>query len=1051
MSGTDQPIDDEFANHLQRTHDGLIAGDRSGAGEVPRDASDSSRRIESLIPVLELLDEARDHETQTESPNWQTRLTSDSWFGRFQLIQQIGSGGHGIVFRARDPELGREIALKLPRLDMMTSESSRARFRREATAAAGLNHPAIVTVYETGQSEGIDYIAAEYVQGDTLADLIRQGIRLTDSDAAALVIRLAEAIQHAHQRGVLHRDIKPSNVLIPDGNLDAAKIADFGLAALADVPDQTITGTIIGTPAYMSPEQAIADRERTDERADVYALGVVLYELLTGQQPFQGRTVVETLRMIDEEQPIAPRKLRPTINRDLEAVCLKCLEKSPSDRYESAAGLADDLGRFQRGESVLARLPSVAVRFTRFSKRYPLAVALISLLSTVGVVAPLVAYQQSQLNQDAQQARQLAERALYRSDMNLAYSDYRDANMQRCIELLRRHRAAPDATDYRGFEWYYLTEVCRLGFASGELFHDDQLESFALSHDGQSAAIGSFDGKLSIYNRQTSNLRWGVTAHQSRLFSIVFSPDNNIVATADMGRSIRLWNITTQALVATLDGSWTMDFTPSGNQLVYRGPSQRIWVYDLASGQSKPLGDVSQVRSLAVSPDGKRIAVAGFDHRVTVIETETGRVVHRMVGHDVPAWRIDYSANGKRVASGDVMGNLMIWDAETGNRLHSIKAHENAIYSMSFSKDSKSIATGSTDSKVNLYRVEDAEPMGSLRGHYAEIVGVSFENNDQILVTAAIDGMVKRWDLSGDLNRDQLSHPGGTFSVDFSPDGRALVSACQNGSVYLWNTTDGSLQSTFQVDQRRCVMARFVKLGDDVALLTKGSDDRLRIWNHQTGTELRSIQCRSSGDRFPLALTNDRATIAFPSSQSEVSVWDLDNQTPQEKIAMGHVGSLVFSPDASRVIASAQKNIVIFDRSSGKQTQHSADSRLVGMVVHAPNDNVLASGGYDRQLKWWELVDLGDDHRLESIRTTAGMSSIVTAIAYSADGSTLVSGGEDRVIRIWDLRNGQQLASLHGHEGAINELAFSPDGQILASACTDFTVRLWRAPRRETD
>ncbi len=405
--------DDEFARDLERKHEHLIGGGSPLEPSEEQQASPDDERVQSAMLVLELLEELKTDrgiaedavaetvadpstkaslDARTEKSR-QTQVESTipnlKQLGRFKILQQIGRGGYGIVVRAYDPQLERDVAIKIPRFETALSEDSRVRFVREAKAAGSLNHPGVVTVHETCSEQGIDFIVTEFVGGENLATLLARGHKYSPRAAAELVAQLADAVEHAHQRGVLHRDIKPSNILLEDGPNPVPKIADFGLAFIVDEQDFTQTGAVVGTPAYMSPEQASGSKQAIGPHTDVYGLGTILYQLLTSKSPFAELTIFATIRAIVSKDPEAPRVADPTISKDLEAICLKCLEKDPARRYASAQLLQADLQRFLNQSPVVARRITRFDRVARWARRNP-ALATVSSLSFVALTIALI-------------------------------------------------------------------------------------------------------------------------------------------------------------------------------------------------------------------------------------------------------------------------------------------------------------------------------------------------------------------------------------------------------------------------------------------------------------------------------------------------------------------------------------------------------------------------------------------------------------------------------------------------------------------------------------
>jgi serine/threonine protein kinase len=309
------------------------------------------------------------------------------WVAGYELLEELGRGGMGVVYKARDPRLGRLVALKMIRDGALAGDEELERFRAEAEAVARLQHPHVVQVFEIGAQDGQPFFALEYVEGGSLKQEL-DGTPQPAHRAARLVQTLAEAAHAAHLRGVVHRDLKPANVLLTaDGQ---PKLTDFGLAKRLDVDQgHTRSGAIMGTPSYMAPEQAAGNSKHIGPAADVYALGAILYELLTGRPPFRAATPLDTILQVLSEPPVPPRQLQPKVPRDLEAICLKCLEKEPGNRYPSAQALAEDLGRFQAGGAVRARPRRVWGPAVRWARRHPIAALLVALL-LAGLAVSLV-------------------------------------------------------------------------------------------------------------------------------------------------------------------------------------------------------------------------------------------------------------------------------------------------------------------------------------------------------------------------------------------------------------------------------------------------------------------------------------------------------------------------------------------------------------------------------------------------------------------------------------------------------------------------------------
>src|SRR5262245_1572013 len=597
----------------------------------------------------------------------------------YEILGVLGRGGMGVVYKARQRSLNRVVALKMVLAAAHAGPRELARFRREADAAARLPPPNVVPIYEVGEHDGRPFLALEYAEGGSLAQR-SAGTPWEARRAAALVETLARAMHAAHQKGIIHRDLKPANVLLTaDGT---PKVTDFGLAKqMEEEARHTHSGAILGTPAYMAPEQAAGDSAGVGSWTDVYALGAILYELLTGRPPFQAETSLATLRQVVAQEPAPPSRLQPRVPADLETICLKCLHKEPARRYGTALELAEDLHHVLRGEPIRARPAGLGERAVKWARRRPAWAALLvtALLATVGAAAAAVwftVYLQQALERRTAELRdeqRAHERAVqeheYLQDVRLGYQYWEHGETQQARELLLRHRPAAGGEDRRGLGWHYLWRQCDRLRADLPA-HDGGAACVAFAPGGATLATGGADAAVKLWDAATWQPRATLAGHAGPVHALAFSPDGATLASAGADRTVRLWDVVRRQEQACLRGHQEpvqcLAFSPDGRWLASgdRFGVLKLWDVARRTERASSPAHVMGVTSLAFAPDGQTLASTGRDVMPKFWDVPAGGL-RSLWGWDA-GLAVGYSHDGRRFLVGHPNGLVLIRDSRAG-------------------------------------------------------------------------------------------------------------------------------------------------------------------------------------------------------------------------------------------------------------------------------------------------------------------------------------------------------------------------------------------------
>ena len=971
----------------------------------------SSDYLATMPPISEQLSESDRNEEQAKSGSSSSRsfssilVKTESFrmdIPGYEILEELGRGGMGVVYKANQLGLNRTVALKMILASEHAGQEQFARFHSEAQMVAKLQHPNIVQIYEVSHQGTYPYFSLEYVDGGSLAQKLN-GQGQNPRNTASFIETLARAMAVAHEAGIIHRDLKPANILlanplkaVPESirrsissialqaqhPFGIPKITDFGLAKQLEQDDgRTQAGTIMGTPAYMSPEQAAGKIGDIGPLSDLYSLGAILYEMLTGRPPFVGANPVDTIMQVMRDDPVSPTHIQPKIPRDLEIICMKCLEKPMAKRYPDCLALADDLHRFLDGEPISARSATRLEKIRKWVRRHPATSGLIG-SSIVGIIALFIAAWLYHLK--IQDALALAENEKTKLEQE------QDKNLDRTIRLMVANGTeCVNQGDYlRSLAWFTSAlQMEKDPVQSGEMhrirlhsilrecpslvncwFHEDRVSDVLFHPDGQRIITVSDDHFARVFAKEgtESNKALFELEHPASVFRARISKDGKQLGTNSADGKVRIWNLDTGKLLYTLSHD-------------------------------------DQIISFNFNPEGNRIITTSKDHLACIWDCQTGDKL-TTIKHSSAVTCVDFSSNGHWFATGCEDGSARIWEESTGEPISPVLLHSKKIIAIGFNSRFAELFTASEDGTFQIWSVPECKIIQKAVQIGQPITCARFSPNGKYLVLATKEGLCRVWDCQiHDWLNFAVRHASNVYDLHVSPDGSWAASASEDNSVKIWEIKTGKFVTPPLRHNGSVYCSRFSPAGN--ALLSASQDGIVRLW------ELSDLQKRIT------------QRMAVRSSK------------PKQ----------IYSPDRRLILKVEGNQAFIIDSATNRTilkplTHHAA-------ILHAcfsPDGKMILTTSADRTAKRWEVIS-GEQFGVELRH-----GSEIVYGTYSPNGKFIATGSGDNSAKLWDALSGKLLVPPLFHASSVEKIAFSPDSHCLLTLAINGQVRIWETDTGES-
>ena len=1022
-------------------------------------------------------DSSKSDGNATQSPVEAKRI------GGYRVLQELGRGGMGVVYQAKDEQLQRVVAIKMILAGIHTGVEDLKRFRREAASVAKLKHDAIVQVFEYGVDQSSPYIVFEYVDGGSLGDLIAGGKLIPLPQVLTILDQITSGVAFAHFHGIIHRDLKPENILL--NRSMGAKITDFGLAKdfqNTQASLQTATNAVLGTPAFMSPEQAEGNNHQVDHRTDIFSIGSIMYTLLTGQYPFEGDSAIDVMLAVQEDDPLPPRQLNRKVPVELELICLKCLEKDKERRYQTTEELRLELAAFASGKTIATKRTSAIVRARRWYQKNQIVALFgagaIGVLFMVAIGSVIFTLNMMSLNDDLSRANREAKRSLeqarfaeneaiksrntavasqqeavtanenaqkalkeaelqreqrilqaYSSNMLLIPYDWKAGNLRRIQKNLNSY--ADDGT-LRNFEWYYWKRVIA---ANQEILtgHSHTVSAVLCVNNNRIVTL-DYAGELFIWDgKQLKNVQ-RVKNHDSDVRAIAGDSRGTLFFTGGSdGRLVCqdnnigdvIWSkefsdIEIHSLAFDSDRNLLAVGTNRGSVTVLNTTTQEI-----VSKFATPHGIC---RCLKILPSGK-LAVAGNDSRISIWEMSTGAQEQMWPAFQGPIWDLQNDPEGRYLFSAGQDGTIKKWNLESLGLDQTLNYHSFKVRKMAVSPDAKLLVAVSDDQTISVWDIASGELATVFKGHTDSILSVDFSESGEQIVTGSADKSVRIWDINARQEFIQQITPSGRMrfleqgpknSLVVGSDTELEVFSSTGEVIYRWEPSDA---------ENRIVSLAVSRNGENVFAGTFSGD--VFVWDTAEWSQ-RLIQ-RFAERPAKLACSSAGDLLAVSSGNSQFQIWqvrDLDDKPLYSgSLGDGGIQKLWFTPDGDEIYLSTKDYKLqrfSLEKLEGLPNRFKSGTSLVVSADWSADGRYLATGGFDKLIRIWDL------QTGENISTLLGHTNSVSSLSFSKNGSRLVSSQRGDTIRIWDWKNKREVMNVVEPDSACAYVGFSTlDGQLI--------------------